>query len=92
MGMHKSGGTKARGRNNIMGSEAPISGNQGALPLEQRVDTNRPIGNGGGKNRGDRRDMSKAYTGNTPVRANHADVDGRPGERRASNPTPPKKG
>ena len=33
-----------------------------ALQLEQRTEANRPIGNGGGKNRGDRRDMSKMYT------------------------------
>lgn len=92
MGMHKSGGTKTRGRNNIVGPESLNSSSQGALAHEKFVDTNQPIGNGGGKNRGDRRDMSPQYTGNNNIRKNHVDVDGRPGERRASNPTPPKKG
>jgi hypothetical protein len=35
-----------------------------AFPVEQRTEASRPIsGGGGGKHRGDRRDMSKTYTG-----------------------------
>jgi len=58
------GGTKNRGRAKIRGNDTTI-GNKGALQLEKRTDTNRPITAGGGKNRGDRRDMSKAYTNST---------------------------
>lgn len=35
------------------------------VPQELETEVNRPIGNGGGKHRGDRRDMSKTYTNNT---------------------------
>ena len=40
---------------------------KGALDLEKRTETSRPTGKSsrrGGKNRGDRRDMSPTYTGN----------------------------
>lgn len=35
------------------------------VPEEQFTETNRPVSAGAGKHRGDRRDMSKTYTGNT---------------------------
>ncbi|HEY8665994.1 MAG TPA: hypothetical protein VIL86_04975 [Tepidisphaeraceae bacterium] len=37
---------------------------KGAPDIEKRTEANRPIGNGGGRNRGDRRDMNATYTGN----------------------------
>jgi hypothetical protein len=58
----------ARGRTaRTIEYDAEITG-QGALDLEKRTTTNRPTGKKsarGGKNRGDRRDMSKTYTGST---------------------------
>jgi hypothetical protein len=62
MGMHKSGGTKNRGRSKITGDDTTIA-NKGALQLEKRTDSSRPVTPGGGKNRGDRRDMNKTFTG-----------------------------
>lgn len=41
----------------------PLIANKAAVKLEKRTEASRPIGNGGGKNRGDRRDMSKTYSG-----------------------------
>jgi hypothetical protein len=37
---------------------------EGKVQQERITETNRPIGSGGGKFRGDRRDTSKTYTGN----------------------------
>ena len=45
-----------------------------ALQVEKRTEANRPIGNGGGKNRGDRRDMSQTYTGNAKHRSRGNDI------------------
>lgn len=57
------GGTKSRGRSKLRGNQTAI-GNKSALQLDKRTDSSRPISAGGGKNRGDRRDMNKTYTGN----------------------------
>jgi hypothetical protein len=35
------------------------------VPEEQRTETNRPVTAGAGRHRGDRRDMSKTYSGTT---------------------------
>lgn len=78
----KPGGTKSRGRSKITGNDTAI-GNKAAVKLEKRTETNRPVKAGGGKNRGDRRDMSKPYTNNTKTRANHANPKGRGGQRRS---------
>jgi hypothetical protein len=47
--------------------DSPLIANQGAAKLEKRTETSRPIGKSntraGGRNRGDRRDMSATYTG-----------------------------
>jgi len=51
----------ARGRTAQTTAEVEQSP-QGALPLERRTDSNRPTSTGGGKTRGDRRDMSKTYS------------------------------
>ena len=57
---------KARGRtaqthpNTV---DSPLIGNKAAVQLEKRTEVTRPVSTGGGKNRGDRRDMSKTYTG-----------------------------
>jgi hypothetical protein len=62
MGMHKSGGTKNRGR--VPGASAaefmrsPTRPNN---PVELRAEANRPIGRGT-KQRGDRRDTNRQYT------------------------------
>ncbi len=44
-----------------------------AANIEQiyKMDTDRPVGPGAGRHRGDRRDMNKAYTGNRRTHANH---------------------
>lgn len=59
---------KTRGRTSITG---PATGGgygtkktQPNTPQERKLEANRPQGAGGGKLRGDRRDMNKAYTGN----------------------------
>ena len=38
---------------------------EGKVTQERLTEANRPIGSGGGKKRGDRRDMSAYYSGNT---------------------------
>jgi hypothetical protein len=62
----KKTGKKKRGRTaqtrKTTGDSALI-GNKAAVKLEKRTEVTRPIGTGGGKNRGDRRDMSPTYTG-----------------------------
>lgn len=59
---------KTRGRTSITG---PSTGGgygtrktQPNTPQERRTEASRPQGAGGGKLRGDRRDMHKTYTGN----------------------------
>jgi hypothetical protein len=58
----------ARGRTaKITGDETDVGGKDGAVKLVKRTEASRPTGKSstrGGKNRGDRRDMSPAYTGN----------------------------
>jgi hypothetical protein len=48
--------------------ESPLIANKAAVKLEKRTEASRPTGKSvatrGGKNRGDRRDMSPTYTGN----------------------------
>ena len=61
-----------RGRTSITGKTDGHSGdiaNKGALKLDKRTEANRPTSSGGGKNRGDRRDMSPTYTGNVKHKA-----------------------
>jgi hypothetical protein len=69
-----------RGRTSITGKTKghhPDIANKGAFKLDKRTGVNRPVGNGGGKNRGDRRDMSPTYTGSTrhAARGNTPRVD-----------------
>ena len=48
--------------------EDPLVAQKGAVELENRTQVSRPTGKSGsrgGKSRGDRRDMSPTYTGNT---------------------------
>ncbi len=68
---------KARGRTAKTIEFDPDVTNRGALKLEKRTNTNRPTGSGGGKNRGDRRDMSPTYTGSArhSARGNTPRVD-----------------
>jgi hypothetical protein len=83
MAMKKPGGTKARGRMKIQGNDAPIDGNRGAVKHTKRTEATRPVTAGGGKNRGDRRDMNPTYTGNNRRQPNHANPAGKAGARRA---------
>lgn len=71
---------KERGRTSITNKTDGHSGeiaNNGALKLEKRTGANRPVSSGGGKNRGDRRDMSPTYTGSAKhsARGNTPRVD-----------------
>ena len=82
LGRHH-GGTKSRGRSKIQGNDATI-GNKGAVQLEKRTEATRPVTAGGGKNRGDRRDMDPQFTGNARKRSNTGETTkSRPGARRA---------
>lgn len=58
-------GAKARGR--TAKTTAPDGPNptEGHVQQELKTETNRPVSSGGGKLRGDRRDMSRLYTNNT---------------------------
>jgi len=60
----------ARGRTSVTAKtdgHDPEIGGQGAVKLQKRTEASRPIGKasskGAGKGRGDRRDMSKTYSG-----------------------------
>jgi hypothetical protein len=57
--------------------DSALIANKAAVQLEKRTESARPIGSGGGKNRGDRRDMSKTYSGTTrhAARGNTPRVD-----------------
>ncbi len=57
----------ARGRTMKTIERDPEVTEKGAVELEKRTEVSRPVGKSsqrGGKNRGDRRDMNKTYTGN----------------------------
>jgi hypothetical protein len=58
--MHHKGDRKQRGRTSITPGLVNPAGPR--LPVEEQNDTTRPISSGGGKHRGDRRDMSKTYS------------------------------
>ena len=65
MGMHKSGGTKTRGRARRAtvvprGTKERVDG---VIQIGKQTQATRPIGRGGGKNRGDRRDPNPTFTG-----------------------------
>ena len=77
-GMHGGKNRKARGRTNItsMGGDVGPRKTNPMTPQEVRREATRPVSAGGGKHRGDRRDMNKLYTNN----AKHA--------ARGSNPRP----
>ena len=65
-GMHKQTDRKTRGRTAITGGSAAAGSPSPTRPNVERtlkVDATRPIEAGGTKHRGDRRDMSKTYTG-----------------------------
>jgi hypothetical protein len=66
-GMHGNKNRKMRGRTNItgMGGDVGPSKTNPHTPQEMRREATRPQSpGGGGKHRGDRRDMSKLYTNN----------------------------
>jgi hypothetical protein len=69
-GMHKKTNRKQRGRTSITHEDA-FSPTHPSTPLEKMTEVNRPVtasGNGN-KHRGDRRDTSKYYSGNSSHRA-----------------------
>jgi hypothetical protein len=74
-GMHKSGGTKRRGRSRDIAPD-PVAPTKAAFPKEIRTDTTRPVTPGGGKKRGDRRDTNPQFTGNAKHRPNNVDPQG----------------
>lgn len=78
-GMHANKNRKARGRTNIsgMGGDVGPSKTNPHTPQEMRREASRPQSPGGGKHRGDRRDMSKLYTNNAKhkSRGNNARPD-----------------
>ena len=55
---------KARGRTAKTIEYDPEIGEKGAVELTKRTEATRPTSSGGGRNRGDRRDMSPTYTTN----------------------------
>lgn len=66
-GMHKGGGTKARGRSSIKtapdaGADLGPRATRPNPPITVKAEANRPVSSGG-KHRGDRRDMSRTYSG-----------------------------
>ena len=80
-GMHGGSDKKTRGRTSISfqggGRDMGPTPSKPNAPQELRTEANRPISAGGGKKRGDRRDMSKTYTGNAKhkARGNNPRVD-----------------
>ena len=72
-GMHGGGDKKTRGRSAISfeggGSDMGTSPTAPHVPQEVRREVTRPQSPGGGKHRGDRRDMSPTYTGNAKHKA-----------------------
>ena len=65
-GMHGKANRKARGRTTITGMGGDLGPNKTnpMTPQEVRREATRPVNAGGGKHRGDRRDMNKLYTNN----------------------------
>lgn len=71
-GMHGNQNRKVRGRTSITGTTARDLGPRKTnpnTPQELRREVNRPQSPGGGKHRGDRRDMNKLYTNNAKHKA-----------------------
>ena len=60
-GMHHKRDRKQRGHSQI--TPGLVNPAAPRLPIEEQNDVSRPISSGGGKHRGDRRDMSKTYSG-----------------------------
>ena len=78
-GMHGKSNRKARGRTNITGTGGDLGPRktQPNTPQEMRREATRPVSAGGGKHRGDRRDMNKLYTNNAkhPARGSNPRPD-----------------
>ena len=58
-------GSKTGGRTSKATAPDGPNPTEGHVQQERITEVNRPIGNGGGKLRGDRRDTSRLYTNNT---------------------------
>lgn len=63
---------QSRGRTTDVKPSA-VAPTKARFPLEKRTDVTRPIGRGGGKNRGDRRDTNPVFTNNNRRQPNHGD-------------------
>jgi hypothetical protein len=68
-GMHGGKDRKTKGRTSISGSSMPGDdvgprASKPNVPQVVRREANRPVKPGGGKHRGDRRDMNRVYTNN----------------------------
>lgn len=61
-GMHGGNEKKTRGRTSITNAN-PVSPTSPNVPITRKTEASRPVKAGAGKHRGDRRDMSKTYTG-----------------------------
>src|SRR5215207_4790938 len=77
MGMHKSGGTKTRGRSKGTTHLIEPNPTHPNVPQTMRSDATRPIGRGGTKQRGDRRDTNQEYSGNFKNHQNHTNPMGK---------------
>jgi hypothetical protein len=75
-GMNHGGTKKPRGRTSISHVD-PVDPTRPDVPQVRRSAADRPVSAGTGKHRGDRRDMSKTYSGNTShaSRGNNPRVD-----------------
>lgn len=72
-GMHKSGGTKNRGRTAGASHQLGPTPTRPNVPQELRAEATRPIGRGGTVQRGDRRDTNRQFTGNIRHQPNFGD-------------------
>jgi hypothetical protein len=64
--------TGSRGRT-AQTTKGGVRGTKSAIQVEKRTESTKPIGRGGGKNRGDRRDTNAQFTGSRTRTPNMGD-------------------
>ena len=74
-GMHKSGGTKNRGRTSGASRQIGATPSKPNVQQTMRADANRPQGRGT-KKRGDRRDTNRVFTNNDQMQPNFSNPAG----------------
>lgn len=74
-GMHKSGGTKSRGRSAGASNQIGQNPSKPNVPQTMRTEASRPIGAGPG-HRGDRRDTNPTFTTNNRRQPNNSNPVG----------------